>query len=161
MGAYNPALLEWKTHPYSPIFQRPYSVYNLYLIESPEDGNLFLVPYLGSSCVFRSDLSQMKWFGVGNFMCNDHYHKQIEIENLNSIMVFYGEDNSSMSLTAEGEASELANTVHNGSWLVVYRGSKGESCPQSNWVVPEFYNWVDKDVSRSRKIWIQPPQIRS
>ncbi|TXG65844.1 hypothetical protein EZV62_007119 [Acer yangbiense] len=152
MGAYNPALLEWKTHPYPPI-----EVNNLYLIESPEDGNLFLVPYLGSNSVFRFDRSRMKWFRVGNFMYSDH-HKQIEIENLNSIMVFYGADNSSISLTAEGEASELANTVHNGFWLVVYRGRKGESRAQiGNWVVAEFYNWVDQDVSRRVYVDVSGP----
>ncbi|KAL5770726.1 hypothetical protein ACOSP7_014880 [Xanthoceras sorbifolium] len=44
MGAYNPALREWKLHLYPPVFKRPYQ-YHLSLIESPDDGNLILLSY--------------------------------------------------------------------------------------------------------------------
>ncbi|KAL5799464.1 hypothetical protein ACOSQ4_032348 [Xanthoceras sorbifolium] len=56
MGAYNPALQEWKLHPYLPFFKRPYKYY-LPLIESLDDGNLILLSYNhnGLESFFRFD----------------------------------------------------------------------------------------------------------
>ncbi|KAK3200543.1 hypothetical protein Dsin_023958 [Dipteronia sinensis] len=67
MGAYNPALQEWKIHPYPPfIIQRLYNHKNsdLDLIDSPDDENLLLSYYPSRErshvFVFRFDQSQMK-----------------------------------------------------------------------------------------------------
>ncbi|TXG65847.1 hypothetical protein EZV62_007122 [Acer yangbiense] len=129
MGAYNHALQEWKLHPYPPVFKRP-TYYFLYLIESPDDGNVILLSkhYTGPAeyCVnvFRFDQSQMKWYRIENFSSgysesHDRDDEQtVEIKNLNKRMLFYSDLNG-LSLAAEGEASELANTIHEASMLKI------------------------------------------
>ncbi|KAI9186693.1 hypothetical protein LWI28_019908 [Acer negundo] len=128
MGAYNHALQEWKVHPYPPVFKRP-TYYFLYLIESPDDGNIILLSkhYTGPAeyCVnvFRFDQSQRKWYRIENFTSgysesHDRDDEQnVEIENLNKRMLFYSDLNG-LSLAAEGDASELANTIHEASMLL-------------------------------------------
>ncbi|KAL5828115.1 hypothetical protein ACOSQ4_019912 [Xanthoceras sorbifolium] len=113
MGAYNPALHEWKLHPYPSVFKRPY-IYHFYLIESLDDGNLILLAYKYNNpdWVFRFDLSQMKWFRIENFMSGQSNGdlEQVEVENLNNRILFYS-PHSGISLPA-AEASKLANTIH-------------------------------------------------
>ncbi|KAL5837863.1 hypothetical protein ACOSQ3_015032 [Xanthoceras sorbifolium] len=156
MGAYNPALHEWKLHPYPPVFKRPYQYY-LSLIESPDDGNLILLSYNYNDpeWVFRFDQSQAKWFIIENFMSDYEHneHEQVEVENLNNRIIYYALDNS-ICLPAEGEASKLANTIQSGlfsRWFT--SGTHQSSCPQ-------IYDWVDEGADPSRKVWIQPPQTR-
>ncbi|KAL5837862.1 hypothetical protein ACOSQ3_015031 [Xanthoceras sorbifolium] len=163
MGAYNPALREWKLHPYPPVFKRPYQ-YHLSLIESPDDGNLILLSYNYNDpeWVFRFDQSQMKWFRIENFMSGQSNadHEQVEIENLNNRILFYSLDNG-ISLPAEGEASKLANTIYSTSfrWYrwCTSRGGKGGTHQSP---CPQIYDWVDEGADRLWKVWIQPPQTR-
>ncbi|KAL5763384.1 hypothetical protein ACOSP7_019648 [Xanthoceras sorbifolium] len=139
MGAYNPALHEWKLHPYPP---------------SLDDGNLILLSYKYNNpdWVFKFDLSQMKWFRIENFMSGQSNGdlEQVEVENLNNRILFY-----------TGEASKLANTIHSTPFRwdrrCTSRGGKGcthqSSCPQ-------IYDWVDGEADSLWKFWIQPPQTR-
>ncbi|TXG65848.1 hypothetical protein EZV62_007123 [Acer yangbiense] len=153
MGAYNPALQEWKIHPYpSFIIQRLHNHQNsdLDLIDSPDDENLLLSYYPSRErnhvYVFRFDQSQMKWFRIKNFMsvsssCNGDHHERDEIKTLNNRVLFCSSVKS-LSVPAEGEASRLANNIH---WC------SSEGCPQ-------IYEWVDWRSDRGwSKDWIQPP----
>ncbi|KAK3200542.1 hypothetical protein Dsin_023957 [Dipteronia sinensis] len=167
MGAYNHALQEWKVHPYPPVFKRPIvferpPYYFLYLIESPDDRSVILLSkhYTGPAeyClnVFRFDQSHMKWCRIENFTSgysesHDHDDEQtVEIENLNKRMLFYSDLNG-LSLAAEGEASELANTTH---------GNYGGGMVESSCLL-QIYDWVHGgDGALLKKVWIQPPHTR-
>ncbi|KAL5837866.1 hypothetical protein ACOSQ3_015035 [Xanthoceras sorbifolium] len=107
-----------------------FTPYRLYLIKSPDDGNLLLSYYHRNNCpdcIFRFDQSQMKWFSIENFMSNCWYneHQHIENETLNNSIIL--------------EASKLVDTVH---WFsskkcTTSSEGKGQPCPQ-------IYDWVDR-----------------
>ncbi|KAK3200547.1 hypothetical protein Dsin_023962 [Dipteronia sinensis] len=158
MGAYNPALQEWKIHPYPPfIHRRDYR--DLYLFDSPTDDKDLLLAYYTSGgyypdFVYRFDQSQMEWFKIKNFIsvssCNEDGHGLVEIETLNNRVLFRSSIQY-ISLPAEGEASRLANTIH---W-----------CSSKRWVwsggvrsCPQIYDWVDQRFEKKwSKFWIHPP----
>ncbi|KAL5770725.1 hypothetical protein ACOSP7_014879 [Xanthoceras sorbifolium] len=143
MGAYNLILQEWKTHPCSLLFLRPYYEFSLYLIESLHDGNLLLSYYHYKRHIYK-------------------VHLDTEIDTLNNRVLISSSVNNISLPAAEGK---LADTIHwfTSNGLTTSSGGKGQSCTQ-------IYDWVDIGDRRGgscidmdcdgqaewSKVWIQP-----